>query len=68
MPEPDPDIPVEVNHIEAGVPSLIHPPGGCAFHPRCPYATERCKKEAPELREVFEGHFVACHLTDEPLS
>ena len=68
MPEPDPDIPVEVNHIEAGVPSLIHPPGGCAFHPRCPYATERCKKEAPELREVFEGHFVACHLTGEPLS
>ncbi|MBQ6426372.1 MAG: ATP-binding cassette domain-containing protein [Clostridia bacterium] len=68
MPEPDPDIPVEVNHIEAGVPSLINPPGGCAFHPRCPYATDRCRKEAPELREISEGHLVACHLACEPIS
>ena len=67
MPEPDPDILVQVTHIEAGVPSLIHPPGGCAFHPRCPYATERCRREAPELKEIAEGHLVACHLSSEPL-
>ena len=67
MPEPDPDIAVEVDQIEAGVPSLINPPGGCAFHPRCPYATERCAKETPGLTEVSAGHFVACHRACEPL-
>ena len=67
MPEPDPDISVEVNHLEAGVPSLIHPPGGCAFHPRCPYATERCMKEEPSLTEISGGHRVACHRAGEKL-
>jgi len=42
-----------------------NPPTGCHFHPRCPYATDRCKVEVPALREVAPGHFSACHLSDE---
>ncbi len=43
------------------VASPLKPPSGCAFHPRCPLATERCRQERPELRQV-EGSQVACHL------
>jgi peptide/nickel transport system ATP-binding protein len=39
-------------------------PSGCAFHPRCSYAEDQCKKEVPELREIAPGHAVRCHLTD----
>ncbi len=46
------------------VPSPINPPPGCHFHTRCPYATARCRSEAPILREVAPGHFAACHLHD----
>ncbi|WP_048150239.1 ABC transporter ATP-binding protein [Palaeococcus ferrophilus] len=48
--------------IPGTVPNLITPPSGCRFHPRCPFAMERCKQEVPELKEVEPGHFVACHL------
>ncbi len=48
--------------IEGEVPSPINPPPGCPFHPRCPHATERCKKERPEIKEVSPGHYVACFL------
>jgi len=44
------------------VPSPIDPPAGCSFHPRCPFAMERCRQETPELRELKPGHWVACHL------
>jgi oligopeptide/dipeptide ABC transporter ATP-binding protein len=37
-------------------------PQGCSFHPRCPLAMDRCAAEAPAMREVRPGHFVACHL------
>ena len=47
--------------IEGETPSPIHMPSGCRFHPRCPYCTDRCKEEMPELREVAPGRFVACH-------
>jgi oligopeptide/dipeptide ABC transporter ATP-binding protein len=43
------------------VPSPLHPPTGCHFHPRCPHAMERCKRQAPDLARV-EGRLVACHL------
>jgi peptide/nickel transport system ATP-binding protein len=43
-------------------PSLLNPPPGCLFHPRCPAALARCRIEAPPLREVAVGHWVACHL------
>ena len=48
--------------IPGTIPNLINPPSGCRFHPRCPEAMEICSKEAPKLREVKEGHLVACHL------
>jgi peptide/nickel transport system ATP-binding protein len=47
--------------IPGNVPNLISPPSGCRFHPRCKYATERCKVEEPKLEEVKPDHFVACH-------
>jgi peptide/nickel transport system ATP-binding protein len=43
------------------VPSPMKPPSGCRFHPRCRYATERCKTERPSLEPVGEGRQVACH-------
>ncbi len=46
--------------VKGELPSPLNPPSGCAFHKRCPYATERCSAERPELRP-FEGHTVACH-------
>ena len=46
-------------------PSLLNPPSGCAFHPRCPYVFDRCPAEVPELREVpAGGHLFRCHLDD----
>ena len=42
-------------------PSLLHPPEGCRFAPRCPFATDRCVQEAPVSIEVERGHFVSCH-------
>ncbi len=51
--------------IEGQPPSLIDVPSGCAFHPRCPYAKERCTTESPELREIESGHLAACHFAGE---
>jgi peptide/nickel transport system ATP-binding protein len=45
-------------------PSLLNPPPGCIFHPRCPYAMDRCKTEAPDLKEVGINRRAACHLLD----
>ena len=46
--------------ITGELPSPLNPPTGCAFHKRCPFATERCSQEVPQLREMA-GHQVACH-------
>ena len=45
--------------IEGEVPSLMNRPTGCVFHPRCPYATERCAREVPPLKD-YDGHQAAC--------
>ena len=48
--------------IEGELPSPMNVPKGCRFCTRCPKATEQCRQEKPELREISEGHMVACHL------
>lgn len=48
--------------IPGVMPDPAQVPVGCPFAPRCKYATDRCREERPELREVTEGHFVACHV------
>ena len=49
--------------VKGELPSPINPPPGCVFHRRCPFATERCAQEVPELREV-SGRLVACHYAE----
>ncbi|KAF1021980.1 MAG: putative D,D-dipeptide transport ATP-binding protein DdpF [Paracidovorax wautersii] len=51
--------------IAGELPSLLAPPPGCTFHPRCPHAMARCKTQVPLLRELDGGHWSACHLNDE---
>ena len=56
-----------LHYIPGTVPSLLHPPMGCRFHPRCSYAIEPCKQSRPELLEVEDEHFVACYnMPKEP--
>lgn len=47
--------------LKGDLPSPTNPPAGCAFHTRCPLATELCKEKRPEWRAIDEGHFIACH-------
>ena len=63
VPIPDPDMAAASQriHLSGDVPTPIDPPSGCRFRARCPYATEQCANERPELREVAPDHFVACH-------
>ncbi len=50
--------------LEGEVPSPINPPSGCRFNPRCPMAFDRCSQEVPFLKDMGNGHNVACHLYD----
>jgi peptide/nickel transport system ATP-binding protein len=50
--------------VKGEIPSPLNPPPGCHFHPRCPHAFERCKVEAPALKEIAPGRLSACHLND----
>lgn len=52
----------EFQGIPGVTPSLLDPPPGCLFHPRCPRAMKICSTEVPEFTEVEQGHWVACHL------
>ena len=62
VPIPDPTLRRKRIVLEGDVPSPIHPPSGCHFHPRCPRAKEQCRGEAPLLRELAPGHLAACHF------
>ncbi|MBI3330428.1 MAG: ABC transporter ATP-binding protein [Nitrospinae bacterium] len=48
--------------ISGRIPDYTHPPSGCRFHPRCPYAMPVCSQRRPELRAIEPAHLVACHL------
>jgi oligopeptide/dipeptide ABC transporter ATP-binding protein len=61
VPVPDPDFRKKRIILEGDVPSPLHPPSGCAFHTRCPSKKDLCSRERPELTDVGNGHFVACH-------
>ena len=69
IPVPDPDVEQERSkvrvHLEGELPSPINPAPGCKFCSRCRYATEACATEAPAMREVSEGHFVACRRCEK---
>jgi peptide/nickel transport system ATP-binding protein len=62
VPVPDPAARRAKRVLQGDVPSPLHPPSGCHFHTRCPYAEARCRSETPHLREIEPGHHVACHL------
>lgn len=47
--------------VQGEIPDPANPPPGCCFSSRCPQVSERCRREAPALREVAPGHRVACH-------
>lgn len=61
IPVPDPTIPLKKAELTGEPPSPVDPPAGCTFHPRCPYAIERCRVEAPAMQDMGDGHLVACH-------
>jgi peptide/nickel transport system ATP-binding protein len=50
--------------VKGEIPSPLDPPTGCHFHPRCPHATDRCRVEAPALKQIAPDRFSACHLND----
>ena len=65
-----PDVDAEefdIQPIPGVFPNITEDIGGCRFHPRCPYATERCRTELPEELEVSPGHTVSCHHVQEAL-
>lgn len=65
VPVPDPRFRGRAHILAGEVPSPISPPSGCRFHPRCRFAVERCSNEIPELRDLGDGHLVACHFAGE---
>ena len=52
--------------IKGEIPSPLNPPTGCHFHPRCPHAMDRCRVEAPVLKNIAPLRYAACHLNDQP--
>lgn len=65
VPIPNPEIKQQKFHLKGEIPSPIDPPSGCFFHTRCPFATDKCKTEVPNMREFAPGHKAACHYASE---
>ena len=63
VPIPEPALKRKRMVLRGDVPNPLAPPGGCPFHTRCPMRElPLCSEKTPPLREVAEGHWVACHL------
>jgi oligopeptide/dipeptide ABC transporter ATP-binding protein len=62
IPIPDPTIKRDRTILKGDVPSPLHPPKGCRFHPRCPVANKQCSVYEPAFKETSPGHSVACWL------
>ncbi|MFF2481677.1 ABC transporter ATP-binding protein [Paenibacillus sp. NPDC058071] len=62
VPIPDPRAKRERIELQGEPPSPLHPPKGCVFHPRCPYAMAVCREAEPQKTTVSAGHEVQCHL------
>ena len=65
VPKADPALRDQVSAPKGEIADPANPPSGCAFHPRCPYAVERCRAELPALQEIAPAHWSACHRTAE---
>jgi oligopeptide/dipeptide ABC transporter ATP-binding protein len=65
VPVADPRVRGQDTILGGEVPSPAAPPSGCYFHPRCRFAQERCRVEAPDLREIARGHYSRCHFAGE---
>ncbi len=70
IPQAEEDASRDLVVLEGDIPSPVNAPKGCKFHTRCKYAQEKCRHVVPEMRELSEGHYVACHYplnTEESL-
>ncbi len=65
VPEPDPRARTKPIMLQGEVANPAAPPAGCYFHPRCPYAIDVCRTQAPAWQEISRGHLVACHRAHE---
>jgi oligopeptide/dipeptide ABC transporter ATP-binding protein len=65
VPKADPALRDQVSAPRGEIADPANPPRGCAFHPRCPYAVERCRTELPSLTEIAPAHWSACHRAAE---
>ena len=65
VPKPDPRLRAQRIILQGEVADPAHPPSGCYFHPRCQFVEDRCRREAPLLREVNPGHFARCHFAEQ---
>jgi oligopeptide/dipeptide ABC transporter ATP-binding protein len=68
IPIPDPTVKRERMILTGEIPSPVNPPKGCRFHPRCPFAVDKCKTVEPEFKELKPGHFVACHVAEDQVA
>ena len=65
VPVPDPLNKTKRIPLEGEIPNPANPPSGCQFHTRCHYCQDICVNEIPEMQEIAENHFVACHRARE---